>query len=63
MHDEYECDRAMAAECERNALLMQAMREHESNITVELRRYIAEVDRINNVCNLRTHNPSVPYNG
>lgn len=45
---------AMAAEAERRALIMQAVREHESNATTEMRRFLAELDHINNVCDART---------
>ena len=45
---------AMAAECERRALIMQAVRDHENRATVELRRFHAELVHINNVCDSRT---------
>lgn len=47
-------ERQLAAEAERRALIMQAVREHESNVTAEMRRFIAELDQINNVCDMRT---------
>lgn len=50
----YQYDQAIAAEAERRALIMQAVREHESNATTEMRRFLAELDHINNVCDART---------
>ncbi len=46
-------ERAMAAEDERRTLLSQAMRHHISNVSSELRRYEAELDHINAVCDDR----------
>lgn len=53
-------ERQLAAEAERRALLTQAMHQHEDRLAAEIRRYRSEVEHINNVCDLRTHNPSVP---
>jgi uncharacterized membrane protein YccC len=46
-------ERAMAAEQERRMLVNQAMRHHISNVSSELRRYEAELDHINAVCDDR----------
>lgn len=45
---------ALAVEAERRALIMQAVREHESNAAAEMRRFRAELEHINTVCDLRT---------
>lgn len=47
-------ERQLAAEAERRALIMQAVRHHADNEATELRRFLAELDQINNVCNQRT---------
>jgi hypothetical protein len=51
--------RQLAAEAERRALIMQAVRQHAENETAEQRRFLAELDHINAVCDSRTHNPTV----
>lgn len=50
-------ERAMAAEHERRTLISQALRNHIGNMTAELRRYEAECDHINAVCDDRTSPP------
>jgi hypothetical protein len=46
--------REQAAEAERRALIMQAVRQHEERLATEMRRFRAEVDHVNNVCDMRT---------
>lgn len=47
-------DKQLAAEAERRTLIAQAVREHQSNIETEMRRFLTELDRINVVCDSRT---------
>ena len=47
-------NKLLSIEAERQALIMQAIREHEENVTAELRRFHVEITHINTTCDLKT---------